>query len=69
VVLFFAACIFSCAKSNSVCDGFRRGMYEGLNQVHEMEHTDETPQQGEETPAYDQYQRERQEIVTDSEEH
>jgi hypothetical protein len=42
-------------------------MYEGANQAQEMKRTDPTPTPGKEPPAYDQYERERQEMLTDSE--
>ena len=65
IILFFMFCICSCSNNKKVRDGFFRGMYEGSNQFQEMKHADELPQPREEPPTYDQYQRERQEIIID----
>lgn len=67
IIIFFMISICSCSNNKKVRDGFFRGMYEGSNQVQEMKHADELPQLDEEPPTYDQYQRERQEIITDRE--
>ena len=67
IILFFMICICSCSNNEKVRDGFFRGMYEGCNQVQEMRHADQPPPPGKETPTYDQYERERQEIIKDHE--
>ncbi len=67
IILFFMICICSCSNNEKVRDGFFRGMYEGSNQVQEMKHADQPSPPGKETPTYDQYKQERQEIITDHE--
>lgn len=66
-VIFLIGCSCACSKNEKARDGFLRGIYEGSNQVQEMRHAGEPPQPGNETQAYDQYKRERQEILTDQE--
>ena len=68
IMLFVLLSFCACSDSKAVRDGFFRGMYEGANQAQQMEHPEEpsTPEK-EPLPTYDQYKRERQEIVTDQE--
>jgi hypothetical protein len=65
--MLFIGCICSCSENGKVRDGFFRGIYESSRQIQEMKHPDEPPQPGRETPTYDQYNQERQEILTDHE--
>ena len=57
--------LFSCGKSGNVYKGIKHGLYEGGIQTQEMKNDDPTPEPGEEAPSYDQYERERQEIIKD----
>ncbi|MBU3949166.1 MAG: hypothetical protein KJ882_07055 [Proteobacteria bacterium] len=67
IIIFFMICFCSCSKNEKARDGFFRGMYEGSKQVQEIKHADETQRPGKEPPTYDQYKRERQEILTEQE--
>lgn len=57
--------ISSCANNEKVHENLYRGMYEGAKQVQKMNNPDEKPPQDIDTPSYDQYKRERQEILKD----
>ncbi len=64
----FVLCLCSCAEKDKAYDGFLRGMYEGANHTQEMQREDPIPPAGEKTPTYDQYARDRQEIIKDNKE-
>lgn len=66
-IIFVMCSICSCAKNEQTTDNILRGMYESSQQVQEMKYGDELPQPDKEAPTYDQYKRERQEIITDPE--
>jgi hypothetical protein len=63
-IVFFMTFIYSCASKDKIKDGFHRGMYEGANQSQEMKRGNPLPS-SEKPPTYDQYERERQEMLTD----
>jgi hypothetical protein len=65
MIFCFIAFLSSCGKSESVYKGVARGIYEGANQTQEMKRDDPTPEPGNEHPSYDQYERERQEMIND----
>lgn len=68
VIIIFSMCsICSCSKNEKTTDNIFRGIYESSQQVQEMKYADELPQPDKEAPTYDQYKRERQEIITDHE--
>lgn len=67
IIIFFMCSICSCSKNEQASDTFFRGMYESSQQVQEMKYGDELPQPDKEVPTYDQYKRERQEIIGDPE--
>ena len=67
IIICFIVCICSCVKNEKAHEGFFRGMYEGSNQIQKMKNADEPPFPGKEPPTYDQYKRERQEMLTDHE--
>ena len=69
IVMCFMFCLSSCAKSGKVYDGFLRGMYEGANQTQEMQRKDLIPPPGKEPPTYDQYEKERQEMLKTDEDY
>jgi hypothetical protein len=61
----FIAFLSSCGKSEKVYKGVVQGMYEGANQTQEIKKDDPTPEPGKEPPSYDQYERDRQEMIKD----
>lgn len=64
IIVFFIASIISCSKSDKATENFRRGMYEGANKIQELNSESPTIPQGQEPPTYDQYERERQEVLS-----
>lgn len=68
VVIFLTTmCMCFCSKSENIRDGLSRGMYDVGTRIPEMQHADDVSQPGEVPLTYDQYQQERQEMVTDQE--
>jgi hypothetical protein len=65
ISLCFIVCLCSCGKSEKVYKGVARGMYEGANLAQEMKRDDPTPEPGKESPSYDQYEQDRQEMIKD----
>jgi len=65
IIICFIVCIFACSENAKVHEGIFRGIYEGSNQVQEMKGDDPVPSPREEPPTYEQYERERQEMLTD----
>lgn len=57
-------CISSCSNNEKLRDGFFRGMYEGSNHAQKMKHADQPLPPDEKPLTYDQYKRERQEIIS-----
>ena len=67
IIICFIVCIFACAENAKVHEGIFRGIYEWSNQVQEMKGDAPVPSPCEEPPTYEQYERERQEMLTDHE--
>ena len=67
ILIFFCFIAFlcSCAKNEKVYKGIVQGIYEGTKQIQEMKNDDPTPEPDNEIPSYDQYERERQEMIKD----
>ena len=57
------AFVSSCGKNEKVYRGITQGIYEGANQTQEMKKDDPTREPGKEPSSYDQYERERQEMI------
>ena len=55
----------ACANKDKIYQGVCRGMYNQLNKQSEMNDPDPIPPPGSETPTYDQYERERKEMLQD----
>ena len=67
IIIVFAVFLNSCAKNDKIQDGIIRGIYKGANQAQEMKSDDPLSSPNKETPTYEQYERERKEILTDQE--
>lgn len=69
VRLFFVVLLVSwlpaCANKGKIYRGVCQGMYDGLSQQREMKDPEPIPPPGSETPTYDQYEREREEMLKD----
>lgn len=71
LTLFVLCCtalfLFSCGSKQEIVEGVKQGMYEGMNQTQQMKQEDyPTPESGRQPPTYEQYKRERQEIIKDT---
>ena len=69
VRLFFVVLLGSwlpaCANKDKTYRGVCQGMYDGLNQQREMKDPESIPPPGSKTPSYEQYEREREEMLRD----
>jgi len=69
LIAFFCITLFSsCAKKDGIYKGIKRGMYDGANQSQEMKRDDPLPPVGKESPSYDQYEKDRQDMTKDNKE-
>jgi hypothetical protein len=59
------AFLSSCAKNGRVYNGIAQGIYEGTYQTQEMTKDEPTIAPGNEHPSYDQYRREKKEMMKD----
>jgi hypothetical protein len=66
-LMLIIAGIGSCSNKENIRDEFFQGIYDVINQQQEMKHPDQFPPSGKEAPTYDQYMRERKEILTNPE--
>ncbi len=56
-----------CTDKNKIYEGVYRGMYDGATQMQELKNPDPTPPPRKESLSYDQYKREREEILNEQE--
>lgn len=63
-LILLIGCLCSCSVSKKVRYGFYRGMYEGMNQLQKAKHPDQIREPDKQPPTYEQYNRERQAILT-----
>ena len=67
IIIYFIICFFSCANKEKLRDNIFRGIYEESNRIQEMERENSPPLPEEEPLTYEQYKRERQEMLKDGE--
>ncbi len=67
IILFAICCtfffIFSCTSKKEIIEGVKSGMYDVGNQNQQMEQGYPEPESGKEPPTYEQYERERREML------
>lgn len=59
--------VSACTDNDRIYENIYQGVYESSNQVQEMKNTDPLPSQEKKPPTYEQYKRERNEILKDEE--
>jgi len=57
----------ACADKDKVLEGVYQGMYDGSGQMQEMKNSEPVPSPGKEYPTYEQYKKEREEMLRDQE--
>jgi hypothetical protein len=57
--------VSGCASRDKMYEGICQGIYDGSNQIQEMKNPESIPPQAEEPITYEQYKRERQEMLKD----
>jgi hypothetical protein len=65
--LLLMVCLSACANNNTILKGICQGIYNSSNQVSEMKEPKDKLQTEKEPISYDQYIRERQEMLKDQE--
>jgi len=68
LILFLLMGGFSaCADKNKILEGVYQGMYDGSGQMQEMKNPEPVPPPGKESPTYEQYKKEREEMLKNQE--
>ena len=63
IALLFLVLLSACGKNGKIYEGVSQGMYNASNQVQQMKNLNTSPSQENEPLTYEQYKRERQEML------
>jgi hypothetical protein len=63
IAILFMCLLSSCTDKSKMHDNFWGGMFYGASQMQETKNEEPVPPPGEERPTYEQYKKERQELL------
>ena len=67
ILISIILCLLACSKSKPILEDISRDIYENHRKSEHFENLNDPSKMGEPDLTYDQYQRERREMVSDSE--